>query len=281
MDGIFNHDLGRAVAPEQRHTGRARVQRADASGWQTSSQAANASASGLHRDGIQNAAEGKDPFCDFPLRQRKHYSEHPALKGELAQGLQAPQVDLAGGDIVGQHRTPLKNMAPASGVPNYPGRGGDAWKPHEMPQPQPASSSAWQTTAQAQMAGESADHKKRGGKKMVHYPGRDGGAAGGSGSLTGYHGPHGGNTGGIMFAANTRAARELQGRVDPLHNQVDPRGALALETLPFVPGYGGHVPVSHDNLSVAVQKGLKPRMNKDLLVENFSNKMSGCTKVIR
>ena len=81
-----------------------------------------------------------------------------------------------------------------------------------------------------------------------------------------------------MFAAK---AAPLQGRVDPLHNQVDQRGGLALETLPFVPGYGGHVPVARENLSVAVQKGLRPRQTKDLLVENYSTSMSGCTKVTR
>ena len=81
-----------------------------------------------------------------------------------------------------------------------------------------------------------------------------------------------------MFAAR---AAPLQGRVDPLHNQVDQRGGLALETLPFVPGYGGHVPVARENLSVAVQKGLRPRQTKDLLVENYTTQMTGCTKMTR
>jgi hypothetical protein len=77
------------------------------------------------------------------------------------------------------------------------------------------------------------------------------------------------------------AAAPLQGRVDSLHNQVDERGGLALETLPFVPGYGGHVPVSRENLGAAVQKTLRTRQTKDLLVENYSTKMSGCTKITR
>lgn len=267
MDAIFNHNINRR-APLQQHehnTGRASVPSAD--------------------------VEGKDPFCDFPLRQRRHYGEHPATRGELSQGLNAPQVDLGGGDIAGHHRAPLQGRVPASGVPNYPGRGADDFESHPNRQHQhqhqhPAnkgtsSGSGWQTTAQAQMAGESDNHKKASGKKMMPSPGEGrgyggGGVAGGAGSLLGYQGPHGGNAGGVTFGAK---AAPLQDRVDPLHNQVDQRGGLALETLPFVPGYGGHVPVSHENLNVAVQKGLRPRQTKDLIVENYSNKMVGCTKI--
>jgi hypothetical protein len=128
------------------------------------------------------------------------------------------------------------------------------------------------------MAGESDNQKRRAGKKMAHAlsgGGRGAIAAGGAGGLLGYQGLHGGQAGGALFAAKAAA---MQGRVDPLHNQVDHRGGLALETLPFVPGYGGHVPVSHENLSVAVQKGLRARQTKDLLVENYTSRMPGCTK---
>ena len=250
MDEIFNHNLNRRVPlQQQQNTGRARVH-----------QPPTSADVDVGHEGI-----GKDAFNDFPLRQRRHYGEHPAMRGELSQGLKAPQVDLGGGDIAGHHRNVLIN-APASGVPNYPGHDGafETHPPstqhhHRQEQQQPlgsrgtsSTSSGWQTTAQAQMSGESDNHKKRLGKKMAQphggCGGHAGGVAGGAGSLLGYQGPHGGNAGGVMFAAKAAA---LQGRVDPLHNQVDQRGGLALETLPFVPGYGGHVPVSHENLNAA------------------------------
>ena len=37
---------------------------------------------------------GEDPFCDFPLRQRRHYGDQG--QGELAQGLQAPPSGMGG-----------------------------------------------------------------------------------------------------------------------------------------------------------------------------------------
>lgn len=271
MDEIFNHDLNRgASANPPRPTGRARVPPPGPDPRLTVAQQHGSAAA------VRDAQEGKDPFNDFPMPQRRHYGDHPAMRGELSVGLQPPAVDLGGHDMVGHHRAPLSNAGPSTGVPNYPGaRQPDASGGPFEPRAHPPASGRWQTTAQAQMAGDATEAKRRGGKKMAAFaPGQAG--AGGAGSLIGYQGPHGGYAGGMPFA---QRAAPLQDRVDPLHNQVDQRGGLALETLPFVPGYGGHVPEARENLSVAVDKSLRPRPPKDLLVENFSNKMSGCTKI--
>jgi len=120
-----------------------------------------------------------DPFDDFPHARRKaDYDDHPAKRGELAGGLFAPPASdptaVAGGrDLVGHHiERRGGDLVPAAGVPNYPHNpsGPQAYEPtrpvdhpssrsralEDPPGPErdPASASAWSTSAHAQMRGE-------------------------------------------------------------------------------------------------------------------------------
>ena len=240
-----------------------------------------------------------DPFDDFPHARRKaDYDDHPAKRGELAGGLFAPPASdptaVAGGrDLVGHHiERRGGDLVPAAGVPNYPHNpsGPQAYEPtrpvdhpsprsralEDPPGPErdPASASAWSTSAHAQMRGEpGAPARRRGGKRAPPPVGAHLGAS--SASL-------GFRAGGHAYGRSTPGfgpkPAPLEQRPDVLHRNVDVRGGCGTETLPFVPGYGGHVPETRANFADAAARGLRRRMPKELLVENFNPRMAGCTK---
>lgn len=223
-----------------------------------------------------------DPFNDFPMpRKCMDYANHPAKRSELDRGLAPPLEDVGGHEIVGHHIARLRDHEPAAaGVPNYPpprGTAPAAWQPAPSPgldDHHPAPSSAWQTTAQAQMSGQAAAPRRRSGKRMVPPPGAPTGSLMARGADASF-GASEHAYGRVGFGPKPAP---LAPRADVLHRNVDPRGGCGTETLPFVPGYGGHVPETRVNFGEAARRGLAPRAPKDLLVENFNPRMPGCTK---
>ena len=224
-----------------------------------------------------------DPFNDFPLpRRRTDYANHPAKRSELDRGLAPPLEDVGGHEIVGHHIARLRDHEPAAaGVPNYPpptGTAPAAWQPAPSQGPEHPPDhhhpGQWQTTAQAQMSGQAAAPRRRSGKRMVPPQG----APTGSLMARGADGSFGASEHAYGRVGFGPKPAPLAPRADVLHRNVDPRGGCGTETLPFVPGYGGHVPETRVNFGEAARRGLAQRAPKDLLVENFNPRWPGCTK---
>ena len=209
--------------------------------------------------------------------QKKHYVDHVAQRGALGAGLLPPSTALGGHDITGHHIERGTRSPAVGGLPNIPGPGP---RDPDAPRLRRGGDQTWVTTARAQMEGgteEAAGRARRTGKRMMGGGGGGGGAGRrrrrAGGALSGH--PNAGPFG-YKHAA-------LAERSDALHNQVDRRGGLGLETTPFPPGYGGHVPMCDANLGVMVNKSLAPRADRSLLVENHhaSGAAVGCTKFVR
>jgi len=224
--------------------------------------------------------EDFDPrFDEFPdLPRRRTFPNHPAMKSELAGGLCPPIDQIGGHEIVAHHIERRVRSVAAQGVPNYqPNPSGPAaYEPerrtdaHGEGDVNYASQNAqWQTTSQA-MYTPAPPPMRRTGKRM---------ASPASGQFSSVNN---------IFDADLHALGRHRGfgpkpaplasRSDILHRNVDIRGGCGTETLPFVPGYGGYVPETQTNFEEAARRNLAKRMPKELLVENFNPRMSGCTK---
>lgn len=205
-----------------------------------------------------------DTMEDFPLKQRRHYGEHPAQQGELTAGCTATvEEDLGFGH--------LNRNGPRPGVYTYQEQKnilatGEA---HTQTLQQKASSdsSLWQSSYQAQCSGNGIDNTKRRGKKQVQPPQhmRNTNVIGGGATAFSAFG------GGATYQPGPARSNE----------SVDIHSGRALSQVPFLPGYGGHVPSTNANLNTAAAAVQKPRMTKDLLVENHRIAMTGCTKMGR
>ena len=224
-----------------------------------------------------------DPFNDFPCPVAARTT--PTTPRSAASSTAASRLleDVGGHEIVGHHIARLRDHEPAAaGVPNYPpptGTAPAAWQPGLLPRPRTPPDhhhpGQWQTTAQAQMSGQAAAPRRRSGKRMVPPQGAPTGspmARGADGVPARRSTPTAAwvwtETGAPSPLARGRAAQER-----------GPAGGLRTETLPFVPGYGGHVPETRGvNFGEAARRGLAQRAPKDLLVENFNPRMPGAPR---
>ena len=225
-------------------------------------------------DAPEGHEENFDPrFDESPdLPRRRMFYGHPATRSELAGGLCPPLDDIGGREIVGHHIERRADVAAAQGVPNYqpPDVGApSAYEPDGLDAAasvRDVSGGPWQTTAQA-MHGGTRPAKRRTGKRMAAP------AWGPSRSWCDVDA----HALGRLRSFGPKPA-PLAPRENSMHRNVDVRGGCGTETLPFVPGYGGHVPETRGNFGEAARRTLALRPPKELLVENHNPHVSGCTK---
>ena len=221
-----------------------------------------------------------DPFNDFPAPS-PHGLRQPPREAQRARPRPRASLEDVGGHEMSATTSrasattnppPLASQLPAPDR-HRPGR--LATRPSQGPEHPPDHHhlGQWQTTAQAQMS-QAAAPRRRSGKRMVPPQG----APTGSLMARGADGSFGASEHAYGRVGFGPKPAPLAPRADVLHRNVDPRGGCGTETLPFVPGYGGHVPETRVNFGEAARRGLAQRAPKDLLVENFNPRMPGCTK---